>query len=113
MCNLEYIQHFSQAMDRLDEIGERMSEEKLTTEDQKDLYGAINEVSAPQLRNGKILQEKMEEFKHQPVVVRMYEELQTKSTAMLVHVEPADPITKEFEDVCLFDYSVMLFIESG
>lgn len=45
-----------------------------------------------------MLQEKLTDGKHQPVIVRMYEELQEKSTAMLVNVEP-DPADKEFEDV--------------
>lgn len=45
-----------------------------------------------------MLQEKLTDGKHQPVIVRMYEELQERSTAMLVNVEP-DPAEKEFEDV--------------
>lgn len=45
-----------------------------------------------------MLQEKLTDGKHQPVIVRMYEELQERSTAMLVNVEP-DPANKEFEDV--------------
>ncbi len=53
-----------------------------------------------------MLQEKLTDGKHQPVIVRMYEELQEKSTAMLVNVEP-DPADKELEDVrvrliCIF-----------
>lgn len=87
-----------QALNRLDEIGDKMAEEKLTVEDQKELYGAINAASAAQLRDGKLLQEKMADVKQKPVVVRMYEELQEKSTALLVNVEP-DPATKEIEDV--------------
>lgn len=78
-----------------------MTEEKLTVEDQKELYGAINAASAAQLRDGKLLQEKMTDVKQKPVVVRMYEELQEKSTAMLVNVEP-DPASKEIEDVRTF-----------
>ena len=78
-----------------------MTEEKLTVEDQKELYGAINAASAAQLRDGKLLQEKMTDVKQKPVVVRMYEELQEKSTAMLVNVEP-DPASKEIEDVSTF-----------
>ena len=78
-----------------------MTEEKLTVEDQKELYGAINAASAAQLRDGKLLQEKMTDVKQKPVVVRMYEELQEKSTAMLVDVEP-DPASKEIEDVRTF-----------
>lgn len=67
-------------------------------EDQKELYGAINAASAAQLRDGKMLQEKLADSKHQPVIVRMYEELQERSTAMLINVEP-DPSEKELEDV--------------
>lgn len=85
-------------MSKLDEIGDKITEEKLTVEDQKELYGAINAASAAQLRDGKILQEKLADGKHQPVIVRMYEELQERSTAMLVNVEP-DPAEKELEDV--------------
>ena len=40
----------------------------------------------------------MADVKQKPVVVRTYEELQEKSIAMLVNVEP-DPSTKEIEDV--------------
>lgn len=93
-----YYYYFLQALNRLDEIGDKMAEEKLTVEDQKELYGAINAASAAQLRDGKLLQEKMADVKQKPVVVRMYEELQEKSTALLVNVEP-DPATKEIEDV--------------
>lgn len=45
-----------------------------------------------------MLQEKLADGKHQPVIVRMYEELQERSMAMLVNVEP-DPAEKELEDV--------------
>lgn len=94
-----FILFFSfKAHDKLDEIRDKITEEKLTIEDQKELYGAINAASAAQLRDGKILQEKMADGKHQPVIVRMYEELQERSTAMLVNVEP-DLADKEFEDV--------------
>ena len=87
-----------QALNKLNEIGDKITEEKLTVEDQKELYGAIYAASAIQLRDGKMLQEKMADVKQKPVVVRMYEELQEKSTALLVNVEP-DPSTKEIEDV--------------
>ena len=88
-----------------------MTEEKLTVEDQKELYGAINAASAAQLRDGKLLQEKMTDVKQKPVVVRMYEELQEKSTAMLVNVEP-DPASKEIEDVRTFHAFFLSNIQS-
>lgn len=88
-----------------------MTEEKLTVEDQKELYGAINAASAAQLRDGKLLQEKMTDVKQKPVVVRMYEELQEKSTAMLVNVEP-DPASKEIEDVSTFHAFFLSNIQS-
>ena len=89
---------YFKALSKLDEIGDKITEEKLTVEDQKELYGAINAASAAQLRDGRMLQEKLTDGKHQPVIVRMYEELQERSTAMLVNVEP-DPAEKELEDV--------------
>ena len=89
---------FLKALNKLDEIGDKITEEKLTVEDQKELYGAIFAATATQLRDGKLLQEKMADVKQKPVVVRMYEELQEKSTALLVNLEP-DPTTKEIEDV--------------
>lgn len=88
-----------------------MTEEKLTVEDQKELYGAINAASAAHLRDGKLLQEKMTDVKQKPVVVRMYEELQEKSTAMLVNVEP-DPSSKEIEDVRTFHAYFLSNIQS-
>ena len=96
--SLKNIDLFLQALNRLNEIEGKIYEEKLTVEDQKELYGAIFAASAMQLRDGKILQEKMADVKQKPVVVKMYEELQEKSTALLVNVEP-DPASKEIEDV--------------
>lgn len=98
-------------MNKLNEISDKMTEEKLTVEDQKELYGAINAASAAQLRDGKLLQEKMTDVKQKPVVVRMYEELQEKSTAMLVNVEP-DPASKEIEDVRTFHAFFLSNIQS-
>ena len=101
-CNLKIFPFLGyvilQALNKLNEIGDKITEEKLTVEDQKELYGAIYAATATQLRDGKMLQEKMADVKQKPVVVRMYEELQEKSTALLVNVEP-DPSTKEIEDV--------------
>ena len=77
-------------------------DETVTVEKQRDLYGAIGEASAYQLRDGKLLKDKVAEPKHQPVVVKMYEELQTRSTALLVEVQTSpEPLNTDLEQVFL------------
>ena len=78
-----------QALERLDGIGQRIDEENVTAYNQRDLYSAIGEASALQLRDGRLLQRKIGEPQQQPVVIRTYEELQEKSTALRVEVQGA------------------------
>ena len=87
-------------MKQLGDIERRVGEETITVEEHRQLLSAVGKASATPLRAGRLLKEKVGEYKHEPVVVKMYEELQGKSKALLVELESSsEPINNEFEEV--------------
>ena len=92
-------------MQQLGSIESKIGEEEITVEEQRLLLSAVGEASAIPLREGKLLKEKIGEQKHEPVVVKMYEELQGKSKALLVELESSqEPVNNEFEEVRVRSY---------
>lgn len=86
-------------MEKLDEIGDRLSEDQISVEEQRQLLGEISQASASQLREGRLLSERIGRPMQQPVVVKIYEELRSRSKALVVSLHGATEEDAEFEQV--------------
>lgn len=101
-------------MTKLSEIESRLTEDKVSAEEQRQFLSEIRQASASQLREGRLLSERLGQPMQLPVVVKIYEELRERSKALIVNLQGEDELETEIEQVIgWIKYAAESFMDSN
>lgn len=101
-------------MTKLTEIESRLTEDRVSAEEQRQLLAEISQASASQIREGRLLSERLGQPMQVPVVVKIYEELRERSKALVISLEGQNELDTEIEQVIgWIKYAAESFMDSN
>lgn len=101
-------------MTKLSEIESRLTDDQVSAEEQRQLLAEISQASASQIREGRLLSERLGQPMQQPVVVKIYEELRERSKALVVNLQGENELDTEIEEVIgWIKYAAESFMDSN
>jgi len=101
-------------MTKLTEIEGRLTEDKVSAEEQRQLLAEISQASASQIREGRLLSERLGQPMQVPVVVKIYEELRERSQALVISLQGENELDTEIEQVIgWIKYAAESFMDSN